>query len=469
VSLFWKLQMPDPQTAGTYSGTNTLVAAADDQCVNPYFMVTTPIGSDYDSAYSVTLQGDGKIVAAGYSQDGLGNSLTALVRYSATGALDSTFNSAGPTPGTVTADVGGSGQSGANAIIMQGNKFLAAGYASDGSSYLFALARFNDDGTLDDNPITGFGPTHSGFVTTNVGGNGESGASSVALDGDGKIVTAGYSYNGVGYDLALARYSADGVLDTTFNSGGTLPGTVSTHIGSGTNDSINSVAIQSDGKIVVAGTSYDVSDNYSFILARYSDTGALDSTFNSAGPTPGTVTMDVGGGGYSQAKDIAIQSDGKIVAVGWSYDGIHNNFGLIRYMANGTLDTDPSTGFGPIDGAGPNRTGIVTTDVAGHGNSNADTVALDEDGNIVAAGSGSDGSTNRFALARYDTNGSLDTTGFGSPNGYVTTDIRGVYDHVRAIAIQPDGKIVAVGHSDNGANYDFALVRYTTAGEVDVR
>jgi uncharacterized delta-60 repeat protein len=280
-----------------------------------------------------------------------------------------------------------------------------------------------------------------GKVTTAIGAS-DNEAYSVAIQSDGKIVAAGSSKNGSNYDFALARYNTDGTLDTNFGTGGK----VITAIGSST-DVAESVAIQSDGKIVAAGFSNNGSNN-DFALVRYNTNGTLDTTFDS----DGKVTTAIGSANDA-AYSVAIQSDGKIVAAGFSNNGSNNDFALVRYNTDGSLDTNFGTG------------GKVTTAI-GSGIDIAYSVAIQTDGKIVAAGfSRSGGNNDDFALVRYNTNGTLDTT-FDS-DGKVTTAIGSGADIAQSVAIQTDGKIVAAGYSNNGSNVDFTLVRYNTDGTLD--
>ena len=173
------------------------------------------------------------------------------------------------------------------------------------------------------------------------------------------------------------------------------------------------------------------------------------------------------GSGNDRAQAVAIQSDGKIVVAGYSSNGSDNDFALVRYNANGSLDINFGASVSctpppfpicvPIPG-----TGKVTTAV-GSGNDWAFAITLKPDGKIVAVGNaGGD-----FALVRYnDADGSLDTS-FGA-SGKVITDIGGGSNSANAVAIQPDGKIVAVGNAAGGAGTGFALVRYNVAdGSLD--
>jgi len=194
-------------------------------------------------------------------------------------------------------------------------------------------------------------------------------------------------------------------------------------------------------------------------LAQYTSSGALDSTFGSGGiVTTPIFSLD------AAAAALAVQGDGKIVAAGLAGSAFTNvwDVAVLRYNANGSLDTDPTTGFG----AG---TGIVTTDIASSSNY-ANAVALQADGKIVVVGNAFANpfaNTSDIAVLRYNSNGSLDTAGFGSPNGYVTTNV-GAFDNGFAVAVQPaDGKIVVAGNADAGMGDRLALLRYNADGSPD--
>ena len=340
--------------------------------------VTTDIGSGADVALSVAIQSDGKIVAAGYSQNASNNDDFALVRYNTNGSLDTTFDS----DGKVTTAIGSvtttnclgveycSGDDRAHSVAIQSDgKIVAAGF-SKSSKEVFALVRYNTNGTLD----TTF--DSDGKVTTAIGSSRDF-ARSVAIQSDGKIVAAGdETSNG---DIALVRYNTDGTLDTNFDS----DGKVTTDIGIG--DNAYSVAIQSDGKIVAAGFTYPGGGPADFALVRYNTNGTLDTSFDS----DGKVTTDIGSG--DTAYSVAIQSDGKIVAAGTRGGGLEgNDIALARYNTDGSLDTNFGTG------------GKVTTEVGT--NDYAYSVAIQSDGKIVAAGgAGMDFSGNVFdiSLVRY--------------------------------------------------------------------
>ena len=289
------------------------------------------------------------------------------------------------------------------------------------------------------------------------------GAEAVAVQPDGKILAAGVSAsswkstNGFPpYDVALARYRASGRLDTTFGAGGR----VLTGLGS-TYDYARAVAIQPDGKIVVVGDSGPLPpiENWvpeDFLVMRYTSAGTLDSSFG----TGGRVSTAVGSGSDDMAYAVALQPDGKIVVAGSSgpaQSDARPHFALARYTDEGRLD--PSFGDG----------GIVLTDF-GSGRSSATAVAVQPDGKIVAAGSGPGEDGDRFALVRYTAGGALDPA-FGSGGRILTGFRRGDYGHARGMALQRDGKIVVAGESEVVSGDEdsslFALARYTGDGSLD--
>ncbi|AVH63458.1 putative Ig domain-containing protein [Nostoc sp. 'Peltigera membranacea cyanobiont' N6] len=350
--------------------------------------VTTNLGST-DIGRSIALQDDGKILVAGVS-----NNNFAVVRYKSDGTLDSSFGSAGK----VNTNLGSTDI--AYSIALQGDgKILVAGVSGNN----FAVVRYKSDGTLD----SSFGS--AGKVNTNLGSTDI--GYSIALQGDGKILVAGVSGN----NFAVVRYNSEGTLDSSFGSAGK----VITNLGS--TDIGYSIALQGDGKILVAGVS-----NNNFAVVRYKSDGTLDSSFGSAGK----VITNLGGTdiGYS----IALQADGKIIVAGSS----SSNFAVVRYKSDGTLDSS----FGS---AGKVITNLGGTDI-GY------SVSVQADGKIIVAGS----SSSNFALVRYKSDGTLDTD--FNTTGIITTDI-GTNSTDSAYALtQHDGTIIVAGVSAN----NFAVARY---------
>jgi len=257
----------------------------------------------------------------------------------------------------------------------------------------------------------------------------------VALQEDGKIVVAGYTFAPGNNDFAVARYNANGNLDTSFNGTGKATADFSKL------DYGRSVAVQREGKIVVAGDA-EHGDGRTFAVARFNANGTPDMSFNKTGK----VITDFGGGN-AEARGVAVQSDGKIVVAGFASTDGTEKFALVRYNLDGTLDTS----FG--------GTGKVLT-LVGMSGSNATAMALQGDGKIVVVGYAvnNSGSDRDFALIRYNADGSLDTRFNGS--GKVTTAVSDHDGHCEAVALEKDGKIVAAGWVSSGDNSDFAVVRF---------
>jgi len=456
--------------------------------------IITPLGADYDEAHGVAIQADGKIVAAGMSGDDDGilpsslegaDSSFAVVRYNPDGSLDATFDAGGQT----LTRLGGT-TDWITALAVQGDgKIVAAGFDAVVNSD-FVVARYDADGTPDgsfdndgktvvateaanfdfldpvavkvqsDGKIVAAKAGGGGIVAVRLEADGAPDASfgvdgratvpigstiastanaSMALQADGKIVVSG--------DSALVRFNADGTPDSSFDGDGTK-------IVGDTVWSVKAVEVQTDGKIVIAGDGIRV--------ARFNPDGSPDTGFGDNG----AVSTSLGPDGGS-ARAVAVQNDGKVVVAGHvvkdarysntSADDDHD-FIVIRYNPDGSLDT----GFG--------TNGIVTTSF-GDGRDVAYSLALQNNGKIVVAGEtyiGENGAygyahDSDFAVARYNPDGSPDSSFSG--DGKRTTDFARTSDHVRAVAVQPDGRIVVGGVSYGPHGADFALVRYSGAGD----
>lgn len=327
------------------------------------------------------------------------------------------------TDGKLTTRGLGSNATLSDIAIQADGKIVAVGNPFNGAFSDFAAVRFSANGSID----TTFGT--NGTVITPFSPTRGSNVQSVAIQQDGKIVAAG-SFDG---DFAVVRYNPDGSLDPTFDS----DGKVTTPIGTSTDDAY-SVAIQTDGKIVVAGSSFGA--NNDFAVVRYNTNGSLDTSFNGTGK----VTTPFGSS-HDYARSVKVQADGKIVAAGDTRNGTNNDFALARYNSNGTLDT-----FFDTDGK-------VTTAI-GPNNDLAYSVAMQSDGKIVAAGLANGGNDASFAVVRYNADGSLDNSFAAS--GISTTQPGADTDYISSVAIQSDGKIVAGGTTSiNSTTYDFATAR----------
>ena len=252
---------------------------------------------------------------------------------------------------------------------------------------------------------------------------------------DGKILVGGYSDSGGSDDFSLTRYNADGTLDTSFGGGDGFAF-------AGIAGRAEAMLLQADGKVVLAG--YTTTGGYQVCLVRFNANGSLDTSF---GGGDGIASSGVTG----SAKDVALQADGRFLVAA---DLSNNNFNLMRFNSDGSLDTNFGGG-----------SGYVSTDIAG-GNDRADSLTIQADGKVVLAGFGFNGTSFDFALVRYNTDGSLDTSFNGT--GKVLTDFgANSSDLGNEVRIQADGKVVVAGWSDTGGTNDFAITRYNTNGTLD--
>ena len=368
---------------------------------------------------------------------------------SAPGDLDATFSG----DGIATADLGPGTDVALDLAVQSDGRIVAVGLASSDMGGI-GLARFNIDGTLD----SSFGS--GGIVTVGTSDGLGAFAIAVALQSDGKIVVAGVADNQASFsaDFLVARFHTNGSLDTAFGTGGM------TTIDIRNDDRAHALAIQSDNKIVVAGSTGQIPDSFSgninFALVRLNTDGNLDTSFGTAGK----IDTDVGTGGDS-ALDVVIQSDGRIVAAGGGFapGAATGDSALVRYNTDGSLDGSFGSG------------GIVFTDFFGETDFISG-LTLQPDGRIVAGGTafttppGSNFSRSA-ALARYNSNGSLDSS-FGV-GGKVTTDfLSSPQDAIFSdVTIQSDGRIVGAGYADTDPLIAFGgiavLARYNSNGSLD--
>ncbi|MDS4056736.1 LamG-like jellyroll fold domain-containing protein, partial [Accumulibacter sp.] len=367
-------------------------------------IVTTNVTPAADQGNAVIAQSDGKLLVAGE-----GNGDFVLVRYKTDGTLDTTF---GGGDGMVSTGVGAGSDFASSLALQADGKIVVAGYASNGSNDDFALVRYNPDGSLD----TDFGT--GGKVTTAIGA-GDDRAQGVAVQSNGRIVLAGYSYNGSNNDFAVVRYNSDGTLDTTFSGDGKLTTAIST-----SNDDGYAVLVQSDGKIVVVGSSLIGGTNWDFAAARYNSDGTLDTSFSGDGLANFAV-----GTGHDYACGVALQPDGKLVLAGYGVNGATSDFAVVRLNSSGTLDTS-------FSGDGKLFTAIGASEDL------ATSVTLQTDDKIVLAGTYANGANTDLAVARYNVDGSLDTS-FDS-DGIKTLALPAGSNQVTGVAVS-NGRIVAVG------------------------
>jgi uncharacterized delta-60 repeat protein len=370
------------------------------------------------------------------------------------GDLDPTFGTAGlptlETAGQVMTDFDHSTDI-ANAVAVQvDGKLVVVGTTYINNDYTdedFAVARYNANGTLD----TAFGA--GGKVRTDFPGLAAV-ASSVVIQPDGKIVVAGGAFPLFTFlgDFKLVRYNPDGSLDTSFGNGGIV-----TTSFPGQGSYAFALALQPDGKIIAAGTDFvnftnDDSSNTDFALARYNPDGTPDTTFSG----DGQVATDFDGFN-DDAFSILIQPDGKLVAVGSAKNPANfYDFATTRYLSNGTIDST----FGVA--------GKVRTDFGDHNFDQARSAVLQGDGKIVAAGFAisQNGLVQNFAVARYSSNGILDTS--FSTDGMMQIDFGSCCQSASKVLLQRDGKIITVGYANTeSSDSDFLLARLNPNGSLD--
>ncbi len=364
------------------------------------------------------IQGDGKMLVIVEL-----NATVVINRRLANGNIDSSYGTNGfSVPVNINQPVG---------AIQNDGKIVIAGSTINTNSD-FILARYNTNGTLD----ASFG---IGGVSITDAGSTSDVPNAVAIEGNGKIIAGGQSYVGGISQFALIQYNSNGVPDPFFGTNGV----VITNFGNSCN--INSIAIQTDNKIIAAGNYFNGSAN-DFAIARYKTNGSLDLSFN----TTGLVTSNFG---YSDnATAVAIQSNGKIVVGGYFTDASSNNhFEVARYNANGSTDLS----F--------NNSGLLTT-TFGYPEEYLTAIGIQKNGKIVAGGYTNDNNgVQDYALVRINNNGLIDSS-FGI-NSQVKTSITST-DVLNFLVLPNDGNIIAGGNSYTGSTYEFTLVQYENDGSL---
>jgi len=425
----------------------TFTEGAPNGVLDPAFgsggKVTTAIGSVYDMINSLALQKDGKIVAGGMSKREDSPYNTNFWR----GALvrydaNGTLDASFGSGGKVIQSVANKTDSIHGVAIQSDGKILAAGSTDYqyGQPIYGTLARYHANGTLD----TSFGAGGTGIMVIKHSSSTEyGGLGSVVVQPDGKILTGGGAQVGANPAfLALLRFNSDGSLDTTFGGG---TGKVMTQIYATANppigfNLIRALALQPDGKIVAGGHAYN-GTYVDPVLVRYNADGSLDSAFGNGGKIVTPL------GYHNRIFAIALQPDGKILAP-TAYGPYMNIF---RYNANGSPDT--SFGAGGV---------VKVANAQGYG------VAFQPDGKIVVGGVNNLPSGEyHFSLWRLNPSGTWDSN-FGTGGNVTTTIVAGKNDQARALVRQPDGKVVLGGTAANvasGGPLDvglgvFALARY---------
>ena len=383
--------------------------------------VNVGIGGYYDVAKSMALQNDGKIVVVGYGKTSLASFKgLSMTRYLQNGEMDNEFGNYGVIH-RVTMDLEGEANS---VVIQKDNKIVVAGYSISPATNNeeITLIRFTENGNVDKS----FG--NKGFIVTEVSSEKDN-AESVAIQRDGKIVVVGSTDHKPTTDIVLIRYNENGSIDYSFG----INGIVITDLNSSL-DIGKSIVIQIDGKIVVSGFTHII-NKFFMTLLRYDSNGELDPTFGNGG----IIVTEING--RRGKMDMAIQNDGKIILVGPSEVENSHHFTVLRFNNNGSLDKN----FG--------IKGVTKTIIGDH--SEAESVALDLNGDIVVAGTTELGNE-QFVVAMYDQNGML-VHDFGSDGIVKTSFIKNSVDRAHSVAIDNDGNIIVAGETKND---------YTTFGLV---
>jgi uncharacterized delta-60 repeat protein len=348
-------------------------------------------------------------------------------------SLDTSFNNNGSASAFISYTINQS-----QAIIAQPDgKIITAGYAGDNA----IITRFNNNGSLD--AKFNSNDQRPGTVVVNLGF--QSAAYALALQPDGKIIIAGFATDSNNTDNALIqRYHPDGSIDTSFNTTGTI---TNNFFGQA---QLYGVALQPDGNIVVTGWAINNGLSYA-LVARYNSDGTPDTTFNSTG----YITTLIGGV-FTKARAIQIQDDGKIVIAGQAQIDDNQQIVVIRYAANGTLDTT----F--------NVTSATSTLLGDCLTSAAFGMALQDDQKIIVTGSTNPYDTGfnnkNYTIIRLDTNLDLDET-FNADDtpGYIISDI-GL--QANDAVVQSNGQIVTCGFNYSN-NHIVIVIRYNNDGTID--
>lgn len=426
------------------------------------------VGNSHDRANALAIDKMGRIVVAGSSVNASGNKDMTLWRYNDNGTLDTTtFGTNGIVQHNGAAGFATSNDEAFAVTIDGSGRIVVAGVSTNAAGdYDMVVWRFTTTGARD----TAFFGNPNGFVVQKdvAGGTAPNNdyAKAVAIDGNGRIVVAGYSTNSSNNaDIVLMRFLNDGILDTNFDTDGIV---VKHSAAGGTNawDEAHAVAIDKWGRVIAAGYSVDVNDDPNMVLLRYTNDGMPDATFNAGGAAPGVAAYSGGLGTNNIAHAVKVDGFGRIVAGGYITNTSNKNvMTLWRYKSDGTLDTT----FG---GSGV----IMKADAAGaSSNDEAIGVAIDGFGAIAAAGMAlPPAMSSDMVIWRYkeDISGvsfrqTLDTT-FDTDGIVVHNSAAGgsSTDQAWSAAIDGDGRIVAAG-SSYGTSSDMAMWRYNDNGTLD--
>jgi len=389
------------------------------------------MGGTNEGAMNVLYQPDGKIIAAGSGN--LANTSSMIARLNPDGSLDNTFGIAGK----AYADLGaGITLFLRDAVLQPDGKIVQAGYSGSGSDAEATLFRYTANGFLDNTFST------DGIVTVGIVGI-DIGLFAVAMQPDGKIVGAGLYDDGTTNAIAAMRFNADGSVDNTFSFDGIA------YVSVGVSDNFgHAVGLQSDGKILVCGTSALAPSQKYLTVTRFTVDGLLDNTFG----TNGTVAIDFG-----QLNNIGtsveVLPDNKILVAGNAEVSSILQQVIAKLLPDGTLD--PSFGVAGLSSAS-----------IGTGTSLNHDMTLQQDGKILLAAVADNGTDADFGLLRFDVHGNLDPS--FDTDGKLMTDFGFGSDQAMSVVMQDDGLILVSGTADVGSENDFALARYISGVNMSI-
>ena len=393
---------------------------------------------DNTRLYSLAIQPDGKILAGGEATFGMMR--YAAARFNANGSLDYTFGN-----GAYIAEYKpSSGTSYTASAVQPDGKLLTVGNTlSEGEISNVCIARYNTNGTLD-NSFSNDGKLLFRF------GTGSSNATTMMVQPDGKILIGGSYYTNrevdtyKDIDFAVARLNADGIFDYSFSG----DGIVTTDMGG--MDFMGSMYLQPDGKIICGGSAVigppQSSTNTDFAIVRYNANGSIDNSFANDGIVLSQLSLT-----DEYINEILLQPDGKIIAAGIlasSSDLMEVDFAVARYNANGTPDLS-------FNGTGMRTISIGKSDIC-------NAAGLDANGAILLAGQTLVGSGAQLTMVRFLANGQMDNSFSG--DGIVTF---GTHMNCYALAIQPNGQIIAGGSQFLYPDYDAMVLRLNSDGSID--
>ena len=367
----------------------------------------------YPSAKSMAVQGDGKILVAGITGYGTTNSDFAVIRYTQDGFIDNSFSG----DGIAVTDFGTNKEEANSVALLNDGRILVAGFAPRGNTgyYDAAITRLDASGNPD-NSFDGDSKLIDHIRRTNSGFN------ATAVQPDGKIVCAGYAWNGVNNDFMVVRYNSTGTLDNSFSGDGKLL------TGFGVDARVTGVAVQTDGKIIAVGAA-----GGDFGVVRYNADGSPDNSFGNNGKVTTNLWDNTEG-----ALAVQIQSDGKILVSG--------KYAIVRYNSNGTLDNSFD-----VDGK------VFTWEVNSH-------MAIQPDGKILVANS-------YLNVWRLNIDGSKDQTFGDGGIGRIFPPGDNAEQEAKALAVLPDGRIIVggtwVNNSRDTDDPEFSYGVFTSDGQID--